>query len=673
MLTGLMAQLPETCQQSCPPGAHQLMVTRGGIGGKTTEVGVTVTIGGPLPIHVAADGSIQAAIDLAAEGDLIIVPPGTYSELLIVSKDVSIQGWGSFSTVIDGVKAPAEKLQQWRDNLQLVIGDPVLSPYLLNGQVGTFADGEGPPILVLGKNYKSFNGRIDGLTITGADVGGGVYVNGFTENLTISNNRIVNNQGNWGGGIRIGNVLVNGIVLDSQNDNMNIYHNKIVGNGSLSGAGGGIALYTGADGYEVIENYICGNFSLTDGGGIGHLGLSDNGLIADNKILFNEDFNQGQSVSGGAIFIGGLAPAVNEIVSPGSGSVVIDSNLIQGNLAGSGDGGAIRAQLVNGQDVEASPNTPDDWYRLDIFNNIIVNNVAGVAGAISLQDAANVQIIHNTIANNDSTATGSGAFAAGPSVSVPQSAGIVSRKHSGTTAPCTATSGLLCVIGTGAGRHFEVFSSPRLFNNIIWHNRSFYWDVNENGGIGGLLPDTPAYNDLEVKGTALPALLDPRYSILTDATPYDSSNFSVDPGFVNEYVNGAQGHLVLPEAGTGIQTAPAFDEGGTFIQARFGPLTPIGDYHLDASSTLIDAGCIPSPPGYDCTLPARASADFDHEARPDHYTPVKADIGADEYYDSLFPSLDVVGPITSGVVAAPNPTNGETTVTLTATASDVAT
>ena len=45
---------------------------------------------------------------------------------------------------------------------------------------------------------------------------------------------------------------------------------------------------------------------------------------------------------------------------------------------------------------------------------MIVNNVAGLAGgAISLQDSAKVNIIHTTVANNDSTATAGLAFEPG--------------------------------------------------------------------------------------------------------------------------------------------------------------------------------------------------------------------------------------------------------------------
>jgi parallel beta-helix repeat protein len=152
-------------------------------------------------------------------------------------------------------------------------------------------------------------------------------------------------------------------------------------------------------------------------------------------------------------------------MSPGSGSVRINGNRIQGNFAGTGDGGGIALVRINGQDLLASP-FPANWDRVDVINNMIVNNVAALAGGgISLQDAPNTFIIHNTIANNDSSATAALAFGANANLSVPQPAGIVSREHSVVLQDLTGTTGTL--IGD--------FSSPTLQNNIILGNRSMQW------------------------------------------------------------------------------------------------------------------------------------------------------------------------------------------------------
>ena len=82
---------------------------------------------------------------------------------------------------------------------------------------------------------------------------------------------------------------------------------------------------------------------------------------------------------------------------------------------------------------------------MGLFGNTIVNNVAGYAGGgIAVQDASNVQVVHTTVANNDSLAVAQLAFI-DPTHSRPQPAGIVAR----------------------AG------ASVTIRNSIVWQNRSF--------------------------------------------------------------------------------------------------------------------------------------------------------------------------------------------------------
>ncbi len=216
------------------------------------------------------------------------------------------------------------------------------------------------------------NARIDGFTIKSADTGGGVIANGFTDYLQISNNRIANNTGFYGGGIRVGHPLLTDpdglFYIDADNDFVKIHHNQVVFNGGLGGAGGGISMCTGSDSYAITRNWVCGNFSTATGGGIGHIGVSNQvpgqgsqpagpvPLIAENTVIFNESFFQGATVSGGGIFIGGAPPLTPGALSPGAGNVTVNANLIQGNSAGAGDGGGIRLAAVNGQDVADNPN-----------------------------------------------------------------------------------------------------------------------------------------------------------------------------------------------------------------------------------------------------------------------------------------------------------------------------
>lgn len=649
----------------------ELSITRSN--GRSTAAGITVTVG-PItgtvrqvrPSSNPAAHPIQDAIDLARPGDLILVAPGKYDECVILWKPVQLQGWGAASTIVNAVKTPSEKLQAWRDKVRNLVITGAID--LLPGQTidfsssepATLASEEGSGILVLARNAAPAQGgfgavnraRIDGLTVTGGDNGGGIVIHGYARYLEVSNNVITGNQGIYGGGIRAGNpelTIETGTGLDyvsSENLALFIHHNEIKGNGGLGGAGGGISLYTGCDQYTIAYNTIVGNFTPGNGGGIGQSGVCFGSRILSNTILFNQSFDQGTNPGGGGIYIGGAPSLVVGGLSPGSGSVKITDNLIQGNQAGAGDGGGILLESINGLDVGNNPNTGDDpahyddffpvgtttnsWWRIDVVDNTIVNNQAGLAGGgISMRDTAIVNIIHNTIARNESTGTAGTAFAPGsPNQSTPQPAGVVGHAHS---AALAAAFGKLAVI-----RPFATFSNPRLVNNIIWQNRSFYFYVNNAlTPPFGLAPSaaSPAYNDLAVLGLA-GARLNPLYCLLTDRTGYDASNVTGDPAFAASYFNGDRGQtLVIPEATTQMGTVPAFDEGGNFIDVRFGPLTtinpatrlPYGDYHIKATSAARDHGN-----AIVRGLLAEIQFDADGQPRPNG----AYDIGADEYYTS---------------------------------------
>jgi len=665
---------------------------------------------------------IQNAIDNAKANDLILVGCGQANEMVVMWKPVQLQGSGE-CTIINAVKAPTDKLDVWRGVVDALIASGDIN--LLPGQEVapgdpepvTLWNEEGAGILVLastgtqlgfdGPNGRNRGARIDGFTIRGADTGGGIVINGYADYLQISNNRISNNSGFYGGGIRVGHPALTfeqadgGVAYtDADNDYVSIHHNQVVFNGGLGGFGGGISMCAGADSYELTENWVCGNFSLGEGGGIGHVGVSDGlwesvdlaegycsqtpevactgnndcqggqnqciteewaltgaPLIADNTVIFNESFFQGSTISGGGIFIGGAPALAAGGLTPGAGNVQVIDNLIQGNSAGAGDGGGIRLSGINGQDVAANPtntprrpgsagrNDPNLWYAVDVFNNMIVNNVAALAGGgISMRDAVDVRLAHNTIANNDSTATAGEAFSPGtPNQSTPQEgAGIVARDHS---------AGLAVFFPTGA------FSDPSVFaNNIIWQNRQFFFfadlssgcvpgdpscvatyglcpDVNDNLGCPG--GNTVVYDDLAPAALAC----DPGTSCILTG--------DADPSFVDEYVNGARSSVFQQEVNTGIQTPAAFDEGGNFIRLKYGPLalwddctrnpdgsvdlcdllgdglpgTLFGDYHIMGSSSAREIGI-----NLLDQFPVLLN-DFDGDGR---VTPV--DSGADEMY-----------------------------------------
>jgi hypothetical protein len=458
--------------------------------------------------------------------------------------------------------------------------------------------------------------------------------------MEVSNNNVVNNSAFFAGGVRVGHPMIttqqgNNITFsDAENDNVSIHHNTITQNGGITGAGGGLALHTGSDHYQVTDNFICGNFTNASGAGIAHFGLSDNGLIEGNTILFNENFNQGTTVNGGGILVAGqpafgcpLNPDTGlpdpaclidpeQVLSAGSGSVMIKGNLIQGNSAGAGDGAGIRLSRIDGHNVKVSKKGVVDvnsLHAIDVINNMIVDNVAGLSGGgISISDALAVNILHNTIANNDITSTTAEAFVPGlPEVTVAQpGAGIIARTHSADLLPFLQ--------GT------STISNATMVDNIIWHNRQFFWmsDTLVTPSLNGLCPDINGDVGLTCAGGNAPVYDD--LAVGTQTCIGCILSGDADPAFVAEYVNGNRNTTtIILEGTTSMQAPPAFDEGGNFIRLRYGPLTQVdsvtfdlfGDYHIQAGSSALDAG-----------VDAGVTSDFDNEPRP-----VGAfDIGADE-------------------------------------------
>jgi hypothetical protein len=458
------------------------------------STGCVVRVGASQPFS-----TIQAAIDDpgTVAGCTILVDPGIYPENVILYKPVRLVGSGR-GTLLSAQPVPANRLDTWHAKILSLLGT---DPFVAN---------EAPGILVLGQvpGWGPFtstsSAKISGFTITGAQAGGAIYLDTDAHYTEISHNVLQTNRGQQGGGITLGDPIRPGLPpTPGSNTHVHIHQNEIVRNGAVLGSGG-ITLWGGSDGYVVEDNFIVGNFTQYNGGGILHEGLSPGGVIRRNRILFNEVFT-GTAVGGfgGGIWAGGTAAAGG--LGVGAGDLLIEGNLIQGNLAGAGKGGGIRIDGFNGTDVQAAPGSPSAWYRLDILDNLIVNNVATLSGAgVSFQDAARVTFVNNTVAHNDTLGTAAAAFAPGSTVSPARVAGVEAGYHS---LPLRSIGGFT-----------QTYTDPLFEDCIVWQNRSFGFDLNGNGTLGALVPRTPSpYYDLAVTETPSGTeVLHPSHSVLTD-------------------------------------------------------------------------------------------------------------------------------------------------------------
>src|SRR6185369_14302935 len=354
--------------------------------------------------------TIQAAIDGAADNSLIIVPPGTYTENVILWHPVKLQGYGPGVVVGSPESEATGSVPPGEDPSTHIEGSVIdgrfftfnqdirdawhaeLASRTFGGFGGIANVGEGAAITVVaqpgafGAN-PSFKPQIDGFGITAARgfAGGGVYVHAYGTNVQITNNIIDRNQSAHGGAISIGRPANEfGDPTDNNNDGIGILHNRMTRNGGVRFAGA-VGIFNGANNYEIAYNDICGNASSEYGGGISHFGLSDGGHIHHNRIYYNNAFDTG----GGIQIAGDQSP---DQLGLGSGHVTIESNLIQANLANDDGGGISLLRPLA--------------YQVDIVNNIVANNVAAdFGGGIFLDDASHITIVNNTVAANVSTST----------------------------------------------------------------------------------------------------------------------------------------------------------------------------------------------------------------------------------------------------------------------------
>ena len=210
---------------------------------------------------------------------------------------------------------------------------------------------------------------------SGSKAGGAVFVLCGASHTKLSNLNAHGNQGGDAGGITVGTQDVG---FDSQNKNIVIHRNRCHRNSGIAGAGA-ISMNEASDNYVVEDNVMIGNFTATmapaSSTGATAAAPTSSGATGSCSTRTCTQALLNQAGDGGGMYIAGDVAG-----GTGAGNVIVDGNLIQGNMTGSGKGGGICVFAFNGQDVIAAPTDSNAWYQLQIVNNMIVNNVAAYNG-----------------------------------------------------------------------------------------------------------------------------------------------------------------------------------------------------------------------------------------------------------------------------------------------------
>jgi hypothetical protein len=280
--------------------------------------------------------TIQSAIDASADGDTVLVGPGTYYEQIDVGNhQITVQSSaGPATTTIDAsFLGPVVTFGASATRTATLSGFTITHGQAqLSGGGGVTTNGGSPTIQgnVITNNYGEGFGNGIALLSSAALVTGN----------TISNNTVHGASGGGGGG-GIG-------VLGSPcvGCGAEIRNNVIENNSILNFTTGGGIYVNGGGSVVIIDNVIRGNVSPSEGGGIGMVNTVDaqieNNLIVDN-----------QGNTGGGVYW--LTPS-------GTRGPYLVGNTIVGNQAldGSGvyaDGNDSAARIINNMIVATNGTT----------------------------------------------------------------------------------------------------------------------------------------------------------------------------------------------------------------------------------------------------------------------------------------------------------------------------
>ncbi len=283
-------------------------------------------------IHVPGDfATIQAGINAAANGDTVLVAPGTYGEHL---------RFNGKAILLQSQNGPDETIIEKVNNNQPII---------------RFENNEGA------------NSVLDGFTVRNSS--GAPAINISNAGPTITHNKFINNiNGNSDGG------AINAVYGST----IRILENEFEANSSINGTGGGVRSY-GVD-LIISGNIFHGNDAGTHGGAV-HLRASNNSIVDHNLFYENHCLALGGALCmsedhGGVLYNNTVVGNSNEELEHGAGLTIWYSSDCQlyNNIVINNSGKGVYSY---------PPNNSTTTYS-DVWNNTIdYNGIEPGDGSIS--------------------------------------------------------------------------------------------------------------------------------------------------------------------------------------------------------------------------------------------------------------------------------------------------
>jgi len=279
-------------------------------------------------LHVCPNGcaysSVQAAVDVAGDDDVIKVAAGTYTGVDVRPRD-DFTTTGVVTQVVYISKTVA--IQGGYTTTNWTTPDPEANPTTLD------AEGQGRVFYITG----DISTTIEGLRITGGDAnvfpntewgsnhGGGMFI--ISATMTIRGNWVYGNMATLGGGIallmsdnallsdntistNISNFIGGGLVVDSS-DNITIQGNTFTANTSNDYSGG---LHVYETDTNLFGNTFTGNTAGEAGGGLTL--VRNDSTLSGNIVSDNTASGTG---AGGVFVLGGAPTFINNVITDNSG------------------------------------------------------------------------------------------------------------------------------------------------------------------------------------------------------------------------------------------------------------------------------------------------------------------------------------------------------------------